>query len=75
MCKDGPGPLGPRCKKVEEDVHEIGNNIKEDGMIGASIFIIIGMTKVRIYYPQILLPLVKDAICNVILTIILICYL
>ena len=35
MCKNGPGPLGPRCKKVEEDVHEIGNNIKEDGMIGA----------------------------------------
>merc|ERR1711962_227019 len=23
MCKEGPGPLGPRCKKVEEDVHEI----------------------------------------------------
>merc|ERR1712126_606711 len=23
MCKNGPGPLGPRCKKVEEDVHEI----------------------------------------------------
>ena len=46
MCKDGPGPLGPRCKKVEEDVHEIGNNIMEDVMNGASISIIIGMTKV-----------------------------
>merc|ERR1711962_758651 len=23
QCKAGPGPLGPRCKKVEEDVHEI----------------------------------------------------
>ena len=45
MCKDGPGPLGPRCKKEEEDVHEIGNDIMEDGIVCVSVFMIIGKKK------------------------------
>ncbi len=52
MCKDGPGPLGPRCKKVEEDVHEIGNDIMEEGIIGVPVFMITGKTKVKTYYPE-----------------------